>query len=309
MTALLLPASVASLALIEGAVTPYLFYWRTVTGAATVVLAVTVLVEAWVAGRWRQVTPVWFAALAGGVIAWSVLFTAQVARTDGPVSPFQPQAASVLSQMHAAGLPDGPFLVRAWGATEGGVAAALIDQFAREGRPVRVDRAIGYEFGYGRTATGRDVKWVYLVIENSAIYSLATKDSGHPRVVAVTHPLPAVQQDELIRLQRRVLAVLTADGYGTGQYVLDLDLPLVGVDLGGLPGMSASDLAELGRLNAEVAAHGCLCSVLQVPAKDLVVSDRGTYFSSVVLHPGGRGSGTSGGADAAGGPGAALSAR
>jgi hypothetical protein len=172
--------------------------------------------------------------------------------------------ASILAQLQHHGQPDGPALVRPWGTRIGGLAAGLIDELARQERPVFVDRSLGFEFGYGRTATIRDVRWVLIVTEDSALYSVA---STYPEgfVVAVSHPLPAAQQNELVGLERHLAAVLTSDG--KANLIAALGSPVVEFELRKVPpGISRQELRRLARLDSAVAAHGCLCSVLEFPS-------------------------------------------
>ncbi len=156
-------------------------------------------------------------------------------------------------------------IVRPWGTTFGGMAAGLIDELAREHRPVFVDPPLGYELGYGRTATAHRARWVWFVTESSVLYSVGSRFPG-AKVVAVTRPLPAAQQADLVRLQHHLWAVLVADH--AGQYLAELDSPLVALAFAHLPGMTLGDLRTLSRLNAAVQAHGCLCSVLQFPVDE-----------------------------------------
>ena len=263
LTALMLVAAVVSIALVQGPADPYLFFWRIVAGSATVVLTLTVLLDYLAANHLSAVRRTWTAVLAAGLLLASATVTHRVAAADGPLWPFEPATRSMLAQLRDQAQPVGPVIIRPWGTTLGGVAAALVDQLAREHKPVFVDPPLGYEIGYGRTATPGQVRWVWFVTEDSVLYSVGSRFPG-ARVVAVTHPLPPAEQAEFVQLQHRLWAVLLADH--DGQDLRQLQSPLVAFALAHLPGMAAGDLQRLGRLNAAIGAHGCLCSVLQFPA-------------------------------------------
>ena len=98
------------------------------------------------------------------------------------------------------------------GSPLGGLHAAVVDQLARDGAPVYVDRGLGYQFGYTRTAAPSDVGEVWYVTEESELYSLISRAPG-AQVLAVSHPLPAAEQAELVALQRKLSDQLTAAGH------------------------------------------------------------------------------------------------
>ena len=247
--ALLLAACAISLVMVRGEPKGYLFFWRIIAGTATVVLTLTIGVEALGHGRWRAIRSAWTLLLALTVAVGSGSFAQQVAAADGPVNPFEPIEASILAQLHLNAQPDGPALVRAWGNTIDGLAVGLIDQLAREGRPVFVDRSLGFEFGEGRTATTRDVRWVLVVTEESALYSTASTRPG-ARVVAVSHPLPDAQQNELVGLQRHLVAILVA--HGKANLLAKLSSPFVRTEFVNVPGISLQELQRLAQLNSAV---------------------------------------------------------
>ncbi len=271
LVALLLVGSALSISLIQGAPQPYLMFWRIVAGVATVVLMFTVVVDALVRGRWLLIRHAWACVLAVTLTIASAVVTERVVGDDRPVW-IEPTAASILSQLHRQGVPDGPTLVRPWGTTIGGLAVGLIDQLAREHEPVFVDPWLGFEFGSGRTATPRQVRWVLTVGEQSAVYALGSF-LPHARVVAVSHPLPARQQARLVQLERQLAGVLATAG--EEGLTLELGDPLVAFELAHVPGISAHQLQELAGLNATVAKHGCLCSVIEYPARSSPIGPQG----------------------------------
>ena len=262
LVAVLLVACAISIVLVQGNPAPYLFFWRIVAGTATVVLTLTVAVDSMAGHRSKAAGRAWTFLLALIVAVGSGSFANQLATADGPVNPFEPMQASILAQLHSNGQPDGPALVRPWGSTIIGLTVGLIDELAREHRPIFVDRSLGFEFGQGRTATPRDVRWILVVTEDSALYSVGSTYPG-ARVVAVSHPLPDAQQNELIALQRHLAAVLAWDGQAN--LVAELSNPFT-IQLANAPGISLQELQRLAQLDRAVLAHGCLCSVIEFPS-------------------------------------------
>jgi hypothetical protein len=254
-----------ALAVLTGAAYPYLFFWRITIGATVVVLSLVVVAET-VLDR-RGPRRGWAMALIAGALAAvtvvaSVSLTRAVAAADGPVTPAEPVAASILGQLHREGQPRGKVLLRTYGAAVEGIHAAIVDQLAREGAQVYVDEGLGYQFGYDRTATLSQVGSVWYVIEESELYSLVTRIPGVV-VLARSHPLPPGEQAELVTLQRRMADELT--GEGRSDDVGDLGSEYVSTALAGVPGIAPTDLQRLEILNQRVVRHTCLCSVVAVP--------------------------------------------
>ena len=123
------------------------------------------------------------------------------------MTPAEPVAASILDQLRATAAPGQGAAAHVRSAVEG-IHAAVVDQLARDGAPVYVDEGLGYQFGYDRTATLSQVTRCWYVIEESELYSLVTRIPG-VTVLAVSHPLPAADQAELVTLQRRMADQLT----------------------------------------------------------------------------------------------------
>ncbi len=263
LLALLLVAGACSLALVRGTPYPYLFYWRIISGSTTVVLALVTVVDGLDRTRTQVLSNGLVILLAIGLLVGSGTLAGRVAAADGPVSPYARVTASLLSQMHAEGQPDGPAIVRFWGSTLGGVQAGIFDQLSREHAPVYTDPDLGFQFGYDRTASTGRVRWVLYVTEESQIYSTMSTLPG-ARVLAVSHPLPAADQDELIATQRRLAGVLIAQHHTAA--VADLGNPFVAFQLHGVAGIAPATLQRLGKLNAQIQAHQCLCGVIGFPA-------------------------------------------
>jgi hypothetical protein len=262
LVTVLLGACAVALVLVRGRPVPYLFLWRIVAAATTVVLILTIGIEILARSRLAPAKWAWTGVLVLTVAVSSGTFAGQVASASGPVDPFEPMEASIVAQLNSEGQPNGPALVRTWGFTDDGLAVGLIDQLSREGKPVFVDPSLGFEFGYGRTATPQHVRSILVVMEDSALYTLVSSYPGAD-VVAVSHPLPTGQQTELINLQRRVDAVLIKDGKPDWRTLVGS--PFVAIQLDHLPGISSRELNTLSYLNRAVGAHGCLCSVIEFP--------------------------------------------
>ncbi len=259
LLAVVVAAAVVALAVLNGPPYPYLFFWRIPIGAATVIMGLMVVVDTLPEPPRRLGRAVLCCLLAAGVAVASVSFARTVAAADGPVASMEPVAASIIGQLRAEGQPHGKVLLRGYGIPLGGLHAALVDQLAREGAPVSVDRGLGYQFGDTRTAAPADVRSVWYVIEESELYSLVTRIPG-ARVLARSHPLPPPEQAELVALQRKLADQLTADGRPGD--VGKLGSPYGPDELVGAAGIAPADLARLKVLNWKVNDHVCLCSVI-----------------------------------------------
>jgi hypothetical protein len=271
LLAITLVGSVLSLASMRAEPQSFRFLWTTVAATATVVLTLTVAVEA-IGRRWKVAGWAWSVALVTVVAVGSGSFASQVAAASGPVRSVEPIEASLVAQLNGNGQPDGPALVRLWGDQPFGMENGLIDQLAREHRPVFVDPTFGFEFGYGRTATPDDVSEILVVVEDSGLYIMLSNTPG-ARVVAVSHPLPDAQQTELFNLERRVDRALARDGVaGEGEWLGDPFL--VTTRLANVRGVTLQERQRLVQLDAAVAAHGCLCAVVEFPPTDSTIGNR-----------------------------------
>lgn len=272
LVALMVLASAFSLTMIQGERSLYLFYWRVAAGVATVVLlGVTIGADLGAAlarrltarpttGALRHVGT----AVLVAVAAVGFLWVAPAAGNGrGPQSGLEPAASTILAQLRQDGQPDGKAIVRAWGGTTGGLATSVLDQLAREGKPVYVDRTLGYELGYGRAAGPEDVRWVLYVTESSALFNVLSRIPT-AKVIARTHPLPPAEDAELTHLQLDLLNQLKA--HGAANDVEALGSPYIAVELARVPGLDLSEIQQLAGLNQQVGAHGCLCGIIQFPS-------------------------------------------
>jgi hypothetical protein len=271
LLAVVLAACMVSLALLRAEPQWYRFIWRVVAASATVVLTLTIGVEA-IRPRWRATGWVWTGALIAIVAVGSGSFAGQVAAANGPVRPAEPIEASILAQLHRAGQPDGRALIRIWGYQPVGLQNGLIDELSQENKAVFVDPTLGFVFGYGRTATPQSVDEILVVVEDSGLYTILSHFRG-ARVVAVSHPLPAAQQTELINLQRHLDLVLTADG--KAGMTLSLGNALFAeTALANVRGVTLQERQRLAQLDTAVSAHICLCGVVEFPPSDSTVGNQ-----------------------------------
>jgi hypothetical protein len=261
--ALLFLASGVSLVLLRGNPEPYLYYWRIIAGATTVLVSLTVIIECLGARARGKLKSIWTVLVVMAVVVGSIDLTSQVERAGGPLSPYEAVATTLLNQLHEADQPAGSTIVRYSGSIQGGVQAGVFDQLAREGKPVYVDRTLGYQFGYGRTALPQQVKWVWYVTEDSEAFSILSSLPG-ARVLAETHPLDVARQSQLVSLQRELAHELNSNGLIADDD--DLGNPLVAFQLAHLPFLAPKLLNQLAALNTEVTKRVCLCGVIELPA-------------------------------------------
>jgi hypothetical protein len=262
MLGVLVGVAVVSLAEVRGDPNAYLYYWRATVGTAVVVLSLFVLVEA-LDMTTRRVAARTFCAFLALVLGLSAIhMTRSAAASTGPIQPMAPIARSILAQLSRDRQPDAPVIVRFSGTPLGGLHAAVINELARKGEPVYVDKDLGYQFGYGRAIDPSQVKSVWLIVEESELYSLYT-ERPNATVLASTTPLPRTKMAQLVHLQRHIADALIADG--RSDLIPTLDHPLVGYQLRDLPGISQSDLNALALLNTVVQGHVCVCAVIAFP--------------------------------------------
>jgi hypothetical protein len=265
LLAVTLLAGVITLAEVRGPPIAYLFYWRIIIGAACVVLGLYLVVDVLFGGRTVAIR-LFSSVLVLAIGIASIGFTRSVAAASGPVGAMEPVTASIVKQLDADGQPRKKVLVNAVGPDLGGLAAGIIDQLAREGVPVFVPPASGFLFGSGRTAQPSQVQEVWFVVEDSMAYSAWSLEPG-ARVLAVSHPLPSVDQADLVALQRDLSRLLQTQG--RGYEVTDLSSPYVGIELAHVPGITSRELATLATFNLQVYRHTCLCAVISFSPKDV----------------------------------------
>jgi hypothetical protein len=259
LLAVSLLAGALTLAAVRGEPYPYLFYWRIIIAAASVVLSCFVLVET-LDVRHVARNVLCLILVAGMTIA-SISLSRRVAAASGPLTPMEPVAASILEQLQATGQPTGKVLIRNGGSLS--LDSAIVDQLAREGAPVFVDPGSGYIVGDARTATPSQVHEVWYVTEGSLAYSLITQEVG-AKVLAMSHPLPKGELAELVNLQRTLSHRLREEGKSDD--LGDLSGPFVWFQLHDDSGIPSAELLRLGQLNIAVVQHTCLCAVISFPS-------------------------------------------
>lgn len=245
----------------------FVFYWR-VIGAVFLVVAVWWAVVGWLRLDARRVR--WIPAIALLVVI-AVFFGARarddVIRDNVAFNPTVDNVGHLISEVHAAGLPERPFLMRGLGPTTYGLAPALFDDLDRAGAPVRVDRKYGYEYANHRTAGVDQVDEIWYVGAAGNRLSILEKHPGGRLVAAVT-PLAPAEERELRDLQRTLRQkLIDAD---RADLVGALDTVLVGfvLDDAKVPGISRAEIDRLVQLNVEVDHSGkCRCFVVAYPRR------------------------------------------
>ena len=100
-----------------------------------------------------------------------------------------------------------------------GIERAIVNEFDRDGVPVKVDEGLGYQFGYSRTARPETVDEVWYVVELGQSLSLLADLPG-ATVLWNASPLSAAEEAELQAGQAR--AVCRAAGRRATRSLLPL---------------------------------------------------------------------------------------
>ena len=255
-----LVAGVAAISLVDGPPYPYVFYWRAIIGSSVVVLSLMACAQLVRPPRRRAAVATLAAVLVAALVASSARLTADVARSNGPVSPIAPAAAAVLRQLAASGQPAGPVLVRNAGSTLQGLWSALVDQLVRERRPVYVPSDAGYIFGRGRVRSPEQVRELWYVVEDSQELSLLEPDARREGAGRRPGARPGRPRAAHHLAGRAVADRLRAAG--RSDLISSLGFPYLNVTIPASLGVPAAEIDELDRLNKVVVAHHCLCSVV-----------------------------------------------
>ena len=109
-----------------------------------------------------------------------------------------------------------------------GIERAIVNEFDRDGVPVKVDEGLGYQFGYSRTARPETVDEVWYVVELGQSLSLLADLPG-ATVLWNASPLSAAEEAELQAGQRELYAAL--QDAGRPDLYFRLQSPLVGFAL------------------------------------------------------------------------------
>jgi hypothetical protein len=264
LTAAMLGAGVVALASVQGATFPYLFYWRDVLGALTIVTGAAVAIRA-IARTRPVVASVGTAAALAITLVAIIPLTADVATAAPVFDRFGPATQDLVDQLAAAGQPAGAVLIRPAGDPLGGVEGGIFDELARRGADVRVDADRSFQFGQDRGATPSQVSAIWYVVEESDQVSLVSALPG-AHVVAQHRPLPDQDLARLTDIQRELAAQLHAQG--RDDLVGRLSTPLVGFALDGVPGVDRAEVDELSALNERIEAATCECAVISVPPSE-----------------------------------------
>jgi hypothetical protein len=186
--------------------------------------------------------------------------------SDTVYGPAVTNVEHLVSQVHAAGLPQHPVLVRGIGKTTNGLAQALFDDLDRNGVPVRVDPRWGYEYGTQRTASVEAVRDVWYVGSSGLGLTMLDQYPGGHLVAAVT-PLSRSDERELRGLQRSLRAQLVAAHRTDLVSALDSSLFGIVMQRARVPGIDPTQVDQLVRLNEKVEHGTCRCFVVSYPAR------------------------------------------
>jgi hypothetical protein len=243
---------------------PYLFRWR-------VPLAVLVVAGVlWTLARWtgmRRWPWAWRAAGAVLVVAAvvpSVELVRQVADAPEHLSRFEVAVADAAEQLEDGGAFNQPAILRFEGSNAGGLWGGLVDELDRRGLPVRVDRALDYQFGRHRRAKLDRVGTVLYAVDEGHLLSVLG-ELPDAEVVAEVAPLSDRDEAAMTAAQRRLARVLVREGRAEDLRLLNSNL--LGFALAGVPGLAAEDIDTVARLTEVVRREGpCRCGVVAFPS-------------------------------------------
>jgi hypothetical protein len=243
---------------------PYLFRWR-------VPLAVLVVAGVlWTLARWtgmRRWPWAWRAAGAVLVVAAvvpSVELVRQVADAPEHLSRFEVAVADAAEQLEDGGAFNQPAILRFEGSNAGGLWGGLVDELDRRGLPVRVDRALDYQFGRHRRAKLDRVGTVLYAVDEGHLLSVLG-ELPDAEVVAEVTPLSDRDEAAMTAAQRRLARVLVREGRAEDLRLLNSNL--LGFALAGVPGLAAEDIDTVARLTEVVRREGpCRCGVVAFPS-------------------------------------------
>jgi hypothetical protein len=243
---------------------PYLFRWR-------VPLAVLVVAGVlWTLARWtgmRRWPWAWRAAGAVLVVAAvvpSVELVRQVADAPEHLSRFEVAVADAAEQLEDGGAFNQPAILRFEGSNAGGLWGGLVDELDRRGLPVRVDRALDYQFGRHRRAKLDRVGTVLYAVDEGHLLSVLG-ELPDAEVVAEVTPLSDRDEAAMTAAQRRLARVLVREGRAEDLPLLNSNL--LGFALAGVPGLAAEDIDTVARLTEVVRREGpCRCGVVAFPS-------------------------------------------
>jgi hypothetical protein len=259
--------SILAMARVTVLLQPFVFYWRVIS-ALFVVVAACWAVVGWIR---LQDHALRYGPAVALVVVIAVFFGVRarddVVDNNTAFNPTVAHAGHLIREVHRAGLPDRPVLIRGLGTTTYGLAQALFDDLDRSGVPVRVDPKYGYEYGTQRAADVSHVDQVWYVGASGYRMSILQKQPGGHLVAAVT-PLNPHDERELRQLQSSLRAQLLAAD--RPDLVASLDSPLVGFVLSkaNVPGLRQVDIDRLAQLDGEVDRAGrCRCFVVAYPRR------------------------------------------
>jgi len=243
---------------------PYLFRWRVPLAVLVVAGVLWTLARCTGMRRWPWAWRAAGAVLVVAAVLPSVELVRQVADAREHLSRFEVAVADAAEQLEDGGAFDQPGILRFEGSNAGGLWGGLVDELDRRGLPVRVDRALDYQFGRHRRAKPDRVGTVLYAVDEGHLLSVlgALSDA---EVVAEVTPLSDRDEAAMTAAQRRLARVLVREGRAEDLRLLDSTL--LGFALAGVPGLAAEDISTVARLAEVVRREGpCRCGVVAFPS-------------------------------------------
>ena len=147
-----------------------------------------------------------------------------------------------------------------------GIERAIVNEFDRDGVPVKVDEGLGYQFGYSRTARPETVDEVWYVVELGQSLSLLADLPGAR--CCGTRRRSAQPRKPSSRPGSAELYAALQDA-GRPDLYFRLQSPLVGFALDGIEGVDPATLQRVADLNSKVAeSGGCRCAIVAFDPAD-----------------------------------------
>jgi len=254
-----------ALARVIGDAERYVFYWR---APIALLVVFTFAWCVWLAldlDRFELARRLAGVGLAAIVVVASVTLTIRIIDTPN-VSPAEHITRDALAAVDGRVGAASRILVRDADIPLIGIERAIVNEFDRDGVPVKVDEGLGYQFGYSRTARPETVDEVWYVVELGQSLSLLADLPG-ATVLWNASPLSAAEEAELQAGQRELYAAL--QDAGRPDLYFRLQSPLVGFALHGIEGVDPATLQRVADLNSKVAeSGGCRCAIVAFDPAD-----------------------------------------
>ena len=195
-----------ALAWVIGDAERYVFYWRAPIALLVVFTFVWCVWLALDLDRFELARRLAGVGLAAIVLVASVTLTIRIVDTPN-VSPAEHITRDALAAVDGRVGGTSRILVRDADIPLIGIERAIVNEFDRDGVPVKVDEGLGYQFGYSRTARPETVDEVWYVVELGQSLSLLADLPG-ATVLWNASPLSAAEEAELQAGQRELYAAV-----------------------------------------------------------------------------------------------------